>query len=460
MYWPDKFSRLARASPVRLWVLAFLILNLLALESGGVVSMSRYAALRAMTDQHTFRIDDFVDWTVDWARTPDGHYYSNKAPGAVFLAFPLFWALDQACRLLPRCDQLDERGRRRPPGFMVQTMISVSYQAIPFGLLCLLAVAVLNRNGATTAAMHFCALALLFGNTAAIFMSSWFGHGITSCLVLSACLCLVYGRYFLLGLSIGLAVLCDYSAALLVPGFVCALVCAHRANLFWIGPFLLGGAMPGVLWWWYHDSAFGSPFAIANQFQNPAFVYVADVPGNVWGIFAPVPSAHLLFELLLGSTRGLLFTQPWVLVLLPASLILATRSSGALVERQLTLVCLIGFALLLWMNASFGGWHGGLSAGPRYLSAILPPFALLAGLQYRRLSFLVRALLWITLFVAVGERGQIFATTILAPREPLWAWQWQVLTSDDSLREWARLGTYWIVLMTAGWRLRERKTIT
>src|SRR5881227_3754139 len=57
-------------------------------EGGGWNQNSRFDLLRAIVERHTLQIDAYADNTQDKAHFR-GHYYSDKAPGLVFLALPL-----------------------------------------------------------------------------------------------------------------------------------------------------------------------------------------------------------------------------------------------------------------------------------------------------------------------------------------------------------------------------------
>ena len=58
----------------------------------------------AVVDKGTLRIDDYVDNTVDYAKF-EGHYYSDKAPGAAFLGIPVYAAMKSVLSL-PVMDKL------------------------------------------------------------------------------------------------------------------------------------------------------------------------------------------------------------------------------------------------------------------------------------------------------------------------------------------------------------------
>ena len=55
-------------------------------QGGGWNQNSRFALVRAMTERNTLQIDAYRDATGDRA-VSNGHFYSDKAPGASLLAF-------------------------------------------------------------------------------------------------------------------------------------------------------------------------------------------------------------------------------------------------------------------------------------------------------------------------------------------------------------------------------------
>ena len=76
------------------WIILFLFLNIVSRQDGATNELSRFATMRAIVEQQTFQIDIYKDWTVDWAKPSNGHYYSNKAPAPMLLAIPVFFALE------------------------------------------------------------------------------------------------------------------------------------------------------------------------------------------------------------------------------------------------------------------------------------------------------------------------------------------------------------------------------
>jgi hypothetical protein len=166
-------------------------------------------------------------------------------------------------------------------------------------------------------------------------------------------------------------------------------------RLFW---FAIGGIIPGILWVSYHRYCFGSPFALANKFQNPMFVDTTQTSANkLWGILRVMPDKQVLQELLFGTYRGILHTQGWVFIAMIGMVVVVCSnwwgsrfSVRDKLLRDSAVFSFVGLALLLVMNGSFNGWHGGATPGPRYLSIVMPTCAIAAGLLFARVPPFMR----------------------------------------------------------------------
>src|SRR5487761_99793 len=91
-------SALVRKAAILLGLLSFLSF-LYFYEGGGWNQNSRFDLLRAIVERHTLQIDDYHQNTGDKAHFA-GHYYSDKAPGLVFLAVPFALAGRTALRIV------------------------------------------------------------------------------------------------------------------------------------------------------------------------------------------------------------------------------------------------------------------------------------------------------------------------------------------------------------------------
>ena len=420
----------------------FLGLNIILDMWGDTNTRSRLALLAALKEDHSFKIDPYKTWTIDWAQTPDGHIFSNKAPGPAFLALPLYFVLDSALTWGIESRQERDEIRTRNAEAISQ-VLSIIFQVFGFIALYFWALKSELLRSLSLQATAFFSLAFYLGTTATLFMNTFFGHGLAAILATGLLLALLEGRWQLAGLLFGWGVLTDYGSALLLPGAMYLLWDAgpHKRTRR-IKSFLLGGVLPGVFWIYYHTVCFGSPFILPNRFQNPEFV----VPSQeaLWGIFASYPRPEALFQLLFGNIRGILFTQPWllgVLILSPFAL-----------RRQLvnsTMAKAIGFSsvgliLLLIMNASFINWHAGGSPGPRYLCAIFPIFAM-TGAKLMDALPRIRSVLWIGLGVSLVFGSLVFASHRLQNPEDMAIWRFyfsEVFLSGARMPI-ARFALYW-----------------
>jgi hypothetical protein len=323
---PGFFARIAR-NPACSWVILFLAIQCLVNLQGYDNANSRWATLLAMVEDHSFSIDQYHPYTIDWAKTPNGRYYSNKAPGPALLGYPLFWVMDKISTHGIKGRWLRDQQRLADQSKTMH-ILSVVTQAIPYALVVFLLVAALQRLGFSLRALHLTTLALLFGNTASLFMNIYFGHGMTAMFVLAMLLALHQNRLWLVGLFFGLATLCDYSAVLFLPPLLWAIWRLRGLSLPRIDRFILGGILPAALFAGYHIICFGSPFALPNKFQNPDFVDVPSHLPNLWGVLRLLPRPEVIFNLLWGPERGLLYTQPWVLLCVLLFPFLLWRKSG------------------------------------------------------------------------------------------------------------------------------------
>jgi len=444
-----------RQNPAAHWCLLFLVLATTIDTYNNDNPHSRHALLMSIAEDHGLAIDAYRSTTCDWSRTPDGHFYSNKAPGPTLLALPIYLPLD-ALIVSNSKDRKMRDARRMEARESLLDFLSLALQAIPFALLVMVSAEMLAARGISRAAIEISAIAMLFGNTASMFMNTYFGHGVAAVLTLGIALALPKRRNALVGLLFGLDVLSDYGTALFLP-ILGVLVCmtaepGWKPKFRGVLRFALGGLAPLVVFAAYHTLCFGGPLVLPNKFMNPVFV---EKGGRaLWGVIDFFPNSHAAYELLFGIRRGLLVTQPWIVLVATLLLLLAWQSRWweekhiAVEARTVFPLALGGFAVLFLMNASFGGWHGGVSPGPRYLSAILPVFGLALGLSYDAFPRPLRMALWLSvlpglvIFAIVGA-----GDPAVWPQHEIWR------RCYETLFEFAKAKTYlslcWIVFAFA-----------
>jgi hypothetical protein len=442
-----------RRSSLTPWIALFLALALAVTQFGGKNALSRFAAMRAITEGHVLNIDNYKDWTIDWSLSPNGHYYSNKAPGGALLGLPV-WALLDLPTLWLQKGKMDEHGRAPQPPYPEHLLLVLFTQLLPFAWLVLEAGRILRENGTRQAGLLFFALASLFGNTAAIYMNSYFGHGLAGLFFLAGFLFWLQARYAAAGFFLAAAMLTDYAGACAVPFLLLATAWRERRMPVLVQIAL--GALPiAALWIWFHITAFGGPFAVASAFIDPA--QVEKLPGAGAGGLALFPSPSIILRLLFGPERGILFTQPWVFMAL-----LAVASSMITGHNKLprgsALFLLGGFLAILWTIGSTGSWHGGWTIGPRYLSLVFPALALALAWSWNELPSWAKAASWAGLAVSLLFRILIFPFSNLAPLENLWSYHWNELLHARSGTPFLRLAIALLLSIAAALWAAKRQS--
>jgi hypothetical protein len=396
------------------WAALFVVLGALGVQIGGTNAVARIAGLRAFTEEGSLNIDHYHDWSDDWSRAPSGHYYPDKAPGGVLFGIPAFFVIDFPFRQFAG-EPRDNQGRAAPPGLPELFLLCFVMQLLPFSLLVLHISRKCEGLFGGDLPAHFFALAALFGNTAALYMNTYFGHGLAALLTLSGFFAWLRGRYGTASAFLAASLLTDYGTGLVVPFFLAATLWRERS---WrpLGKISLAALPFALIWIWYHTVAFGSPFALSTKFCNPDLIEPVSGASLLEGMYGLVPSPRVFAKLLFGPERGILYTQPWLLAIFP---LLFARTH---LPRGTKLFLMGSLLALLWMNSSIGGWHGGWGVGPRYLCLLFPSIALVLALAWRDLSQLWHALLWIGLAVALAFRVLTFPFSPLAPAESLWGY--------------------------------------
>jgi hypothetical protein len=422
-----KLLRAPFQSKIRSWLFLFLLIASLFRLYGGMNPDSRFATLSAMVEDRSFRIDPYKKWTVDFAETPDGRIYSNKAPGPMLIGFPIFAPLDAwITRGIGDRAIRDEKRFDARQGTL--WFLSLVFQMIPFVFLTAYLIGRLEKRGVSRSALNIAALAILFGNTAALLMSTYFGHGISAVLMMALVVACLEQASFAVGLGFGLLLLCDFSAAMI------ALPLAATCFVFWPRPLsaqrlsrvAAGALAPAVLWCFYHIACFGNPLVIAPTFMNQALM--PETGGRVMsGLLSALPNPENVLQIFFGMSRGLLWTQGWVLVvlvsLLPALRWLKARSDFAHREAlAVSLLAVTSLATLVWMSASYISYDGGMNPGPRYLCPVLPLFGLLLGMLYDGLSRPLRALAWVGVAMSCALFCCVYGSTPLAAEIPVPIW--------------------------------------
>ncbi len=400
---------------------------------------SRFDLTRSLVERGRLDIDPYHLDTEDKAFR-DGHYYSDKAPGAAFLAVPAYAAYHGWLRLtggaLPRAVPESVYRGGKPGGpvapgerIFLNTsfrravyLCNLSTNAVAGAALGLLFFLVLLRLAVPPRLALAATGALAIGSPVFAYSTMFYGHVLAGALLFAAFALVgpllpedgrpTPRRLVAAGALLGLAVLCELPALLGVaavgPFALARLRGRDRLRGFlWLA---LGAAPALVVLGWYQLAAFGNPLStgyahLANR------TFAEGMSHGLLGVSWPRPGA--LWGMLLGRSRGLLYLAPVLgLGLLGLGLALARRGNRAMWVVSGALV-----AALFLMSAGYYMWWGGSALGPRHVVPALPFLSLgipMAVLSWRSRAARAAAGLVFAVLVAVSVINQTAAVAVSA----------------------------------------------
>ena len=403
---------------------------------GNPNNATRLFAAISLVEDGDATIDEFAPLTIDKARFGT-HAYLDKAPGMTLMALPAVWLADRATG--------DDARRHRlslaDDGFarFLRLRLRLAAASGP-ALLTAVAAALLYDlalalTGSAAAAL-FAACGYALGTPIWGWSTTIFGHAAVAALYVIAAWGIRRAGLrgaLLTGLALGWAVVVEYQAV--IAGAALGLWAAAR---WWRRPdrwrlFGLAAAagvtalLPLLA---YNLVAFATPFRLGYQ----GVVGWEGMNRGVFGLGLPDPG--VVWEIVFGVRRGLVWVAP-VLVLAPPGLwLLAARPA----TRGIGLATVAVTALCLLVNAAYVYWEGGNSTGPRLampmtglLALGLAPFW--AGLATRTGRGLAAALLALSIALnAAIASAQIFADP--AFRFPIWSDVIRLHVLAGDLRTW------------------------
>lgn len=363
-------------------------------EGGGWNQNSRFDLLRAIVERHTLQIDAYHENTQDKAHF-HGHYYSDKAPGLVFLAVPFA----VVARPAMRAAGIDPESA---PGLVALSyVVSACAVALPTALagVCLFFLGLLFGCGVRGSA--FGALVMCLGTPMWAYASLFWAHALVgACLVFAFAAALklrdsTSSRGDLLwalavGLAAGWATVTEYPAA--PASAMLALLALSQAwprgmAARWrvvAGVGVGAGICVAILLAYLH-AAFGA-FRPSYSYYDPNSFSFMQQQGYM-GLTYPHPDR--LLKILFGCSRGLFFAAP-VALAAPFGLWWLWKERA---WRGPALVAAGIAAYYFLFNASFYWWKAGLSFGPRYAGAAIPLLCLGLAVAWQRATPLWRRVL-------------------------------------------------------------------
>jgi hypothetical protein len=342
-------------------------------EGGGWNQNSRFDLLRAIVERHTLQIDAYHENTEDKAHF-EGHYYSDKAPGLVFLSVPFALAARPALRIVG-IDPESPRGE-----IALSYIVSAGAGALPTALagVCLFFLGLRFRGGCTGAA--FGTLVMSLGTPMWAYASLFWAHALVgACLVFAFVSALKVREStnargdFLWGLAVGLAAgwatVTEYPAApasamLALLALSQAWSRGNAARWRVVAGVGVGAGICVMVLLGYLHAAFGT-FRPSYSYYDPNSFSFMQQQGYL-GLTYPHPDR--LLKLLFGCSRGLLFASP-AIVAAPLGLWWLWKEKA---HRPAAVAAAAIASYYFLFNASFYWWKAGLSFGPRYAGASIP----------------------------------------------------------------------------------------
>lgn len=367
-------------------------------SGGGWNENSRFDLVRAIVDDHSLTIDRYHENTGDKAHFR-GHYYSDKAPGASFLAVPAYGVV----RLLRPLFRTDHDFMVLAAWLVTCLTVSVAGAATA---------ALVYRGGrelgATPGGALIASIGYGLGTPAFPLSTMLFGHQLAALILLSAFLFAWESDEKREKRTMLVVLLCASAAIVEYP----TLPVAFGIALYHIGPRLsrrtwtaLGAAaVPAFALALYLAMAFGSPLRVGYDLLSDPGSRAEMHAHGLFGVSYPKP--EVLLSLLLNPSRGLLLYSPIVLLAIPgfAEGLLA-REGEATAEHErrhgAVLVALGVVVYFLLFVSSYEWWQGGASFGSRHLVPMLPFLALPMAVGASRWPRFSLALLLPSMFVMI-----------------------------------------------------------
>ncbi|MGN5375647.1 phospholipid carrier-dependent glycosyltransferase [Sphingomonas hankookensis] len=374
----------------------------------------RMFATLSLVEDRDATIDEFAHLTIDKAHFGE-HYYSDKAPGMTVLGIPAVALADavsgqSAHDFVPG---FENRAFNRFLKIRIR-LVAVTVCALLTALAAMLLYDLVRGVTGDGAAGAVAALSFALGTTMWGWSTTIFGHAPVAALMMIATWAVwrgtgparSRGHAVAAGLALGWAVLIEHSAlvaGLPVAGFALwrlrDLPRDHAVRTVAIA--LAAGATALVVLVGYNLLAFGTVFRLG-------YSGVTDFAGMQEGLFGlTYPKLRVLFELIFGERRGMLWVAP-ILIVAPFGLAMLVREPAT---RAIGWLAVAGAVVPFLINASYYYWDGGNATGPRHALPAVGFLGIGIGM------FWARAGRWSRIAVAALLAGSIVLNMAIASAE-------------------------------------------
>lgn len=381
---------------------------------------SRLGLTFAIVTQGRLTIDSYYNNDASGLSTGDksvnnGHYYTDKAIGSSVLAAVVYYPIYGLIKLVGH-----------PIAIWIQkyllTFIVTGLPSALAGSLIYLFCLYVSKNRFRSLVVT---LAIALGTMSFPFSVTFFGHQLAASLLFmgffSIFLINVQTResalkpahLFLIGFLLGLALLTDFTTAVVVVPLI-----LYYFYLLWKRGSLtrllavllpaLGGLIPILIMVAYNQVVYGKLFASGYQYLSNPF-YKEAMAHGIMGI--GWPQKRVLFYETLHPAQGLLWQSPF--------LIMAAVGAYGMLRQKLYRVELAlaaaACAAYLLLNAGYFMWWGGYSFGPRQIVPMLPFLCIPMIFVPRRFFPMVVVLTLVSIF----QMTVVAATTVMVPDDYL-----------------------------------------
>ena len=336
------------------FLLVFFILNL-TLSSfyldtwKNANTTSRALPIITFFENGTFRFDKYHELTCDKSLI-DGHYYTDKAPLPTYVVLPFFGFLMQTGIISP-----DENGSLF--GDHIYLLGGFLTASLPFAIILLLAFIVI-RNSKTSVSQVFLSMLPFYASFIFVFAGTYFPHILSGFLLLISYIYLKKDKYIISGIFAGLSFLCEYNLAVIFMLWAILLIIRKKSIIPSV--FYSVGILPSLIFILFYNYYFtGSPFEMLYMYHNFGQLhsnYGFSLPGftSVWGLS-------------FSRYKGLFFYSPFILLFMIMAIKPALRKG---IRYLLTNYLIIPLIVYYFFIASYFGWWGGWTYGPRLLLAV------------------------------------------------------------------------------------------
>lgn len=335
---------------------------------------SRLSLVKAIVEEKRFAIDSYHEGeleTIDKAYV-NGHYYSDKAPGASLLGALVYLPIHALIRQSLSTELF----------IMLVTALAISIpSAVLAPLLYSLALRIVKEKWIALSI----ALCISLGTPIFVYAGAFYGHSLAAVLAFSIFLIWVEvnqfnaqmrpSRLLMSGFLIGSMVLTEYPMliiALLLMGYMIHVIRSKQIPGDWktVGWFFAGGAIPLIIFMFYNWICFGSPLEVGYANENlPEFqaVHSAGIMGIGW------PRPQTLLYMTIHPMQGIFLQSPVLLLSIIGGMSMWQQARNWRAEFVVVaLVILVYFLAISGLKI----WWGGDAVTVRHLIPVLPFFGI------------------------------------------------------------------------------------